>query len=530
MAEKLAPEGFPGDLKFIGVEASEVGDWACQFRGEAVQLRIRYRIKMECNDEFSSVSNGQKKKHVLVVPFPTHAHVAAIYRLALQLAERGVTITFVTHADEAPKMRKYEELQGLDFNFITYAESVVQIPAFQFPAIVGFASNLAEVFEPILQELQVRQKAGQSPPTCIIYDRFCTGVADISEKLRIPYYTFYSNGAVFARYMQEAPRLLTDGNPFVSNGDGTFQLYDGLVNIPGLPPIPGPYMLESSFSNPSWRIRTGRVMHNAPAVIINTFYELEKPQIDEIRRQCAEQAAASGRKKSEVFLVGPLSEAATFKDRSFVPGVSQSENGRAECLQWLDTQKPQSVIFICMGSMGRWKPTQVEELALALEAADVSFLWVLTSSREALPAGFEQRLNESGKGYLASGWVPQLEILQHTAVGGFLSHCGWNSTIESVSLGVPMLCWPQMAEQPLNCRVMVDAVKVGLEVGQFTFQGPGPVGREELERAFRRLMFEEEGKAMRSIAQDLKLKAQTAVAEGGASRRAVDDLWKMIPE
>ncbi|KAL2622598.1 hypothetical protein R1flu_002803 [Riccia fluitans] len=475
------------------------------------------------------VSDGERKKHALVIPFPMHAHVAAIYRFALQLASRGVIITLVVPAAEIPKMKKYEELQGLDFDFISYDETVTEVPLFPFHKIVDFASVLDQHFDPILQELKVRQTAGLPAPTCIIYDRFCTGVDVISEKLGVPYYTFFSCGAVFARYMQEAPRLLTKEGPFEVNEDGTLQRVDGPVNIPGLPPIPAPYLLADSFRTPHWRVRTGRVMQNAPAVIINTFYELEKPQIDEFRRQCAEQAAASGRKKSEVFLVGPLSDAATFKDRSFVSGAAQSVNDRAECLRWLDTQQPQSVLYICLGSWVKWDPVQVVELAVALEAAGVSFLWVLSSALEALPEGFEQRTREAGKGFIASGWVPQLQILHHASVGGFISHCGWNSCIESVSLGVPMLCWPQIAEQPLNCRYLVDEAKVGVEVGHFTFDGPALVRREEFESEIRRLMVDDEGKAIRSRVQQLKLNAHDAVAKGGASYRAVDELVEMIP-
>ncbi|KAL2622599.1 hypothetical protein R1flu_002804 [Riccia fluitans] len=486
---------------------------------------------MASNDNFSLGDTGKKKKHALVIPFLFHAHVAGIYRFSLELVKRGVTITLVVPANDASKMAKYEEIQGLDFHFISFDESVTQVPV-QFHKLLDFGISYGEHFDPILQELKGREKAGIPAPTCIIYDRFCYGAVEISKKLGIPHYMFFSCGAVLARFHQEAPRLLTEQGPFEVKEDGSLEPVEGRIDIPGLPPLSGPDIQKTSFTAPRWKVGIGRAMADASGIIINTFYELEKPQIDEIRRQCAEQAAASGRKSSELFLVGPLSEAATFKDRSFVGGASESDNQRAESLQWLDSQKPQSVIYICFGSWVEWKPNQVEELAVALEASEQSFLWVLSRTQEPLPAGFEQRVTESGKGFIANGWVPQLQILQHASINSFLSHCGWNSSLESISLGVPMLCWPQNMDQPMNARYIVDSLKAGVQVGVMKFDGPALVRREDFVRAFKVLMDDddEEGKAIRSKVKQLKLIAREVVGEGGARRRALDELAQTIPE
>ncbi|KAL3691445.1 hypothetical protein R1sor_005096 [Riccia sorocarpa] len=432
--------------------------------------------------------SGSKKKHALVIPFQSHAHVAGIYRLALRLAQRGVKITLVVQANDVSKISKFEELEGLDFNFISYDENTVF--SHDFFQLLKSSFDLIKLFDPIFKELEVREKAGQPQPTCIIYDRYCVGAVDIAKKIGVPSYIFYSCGAVHARFLQEAPRMLTGKGPFPLKDDGTMEPVAGRVDIPGLPPMTGPDLLENTFTDPWWRIRIGQAMAQSSGVIINTFYELEKPQIDEIRRQCAEQAAASGRKTSEVFPVGPLSEAATFKDRSFVQGASAGSSERAESLQWLDSQRPHSVLYICLGSWVRWKPSQVEELAISLEASGQSFLWVLSRSQEALPAGFEDRVRESGKGYVASGWN---------------------------------------AEQPLNCRYIVDVLKVGIQVGHMTFAGPALVKRDEFQRVFRTLLEDDEGEAMRSRAQQLKLKAEEAVAAGGVTQRVLDELAEMIP-
>ncbi|CAM6104920.1 unnamed protein product [Calypogeia fissa] len=149
---------------------------------------------------------------------------------------------------------------------------------------------------------------------------------------------------------------------------------------------------------------------------------------------------------------------------------------------------------------------------------------------------------------IVCGWVPQLQILGHSSIGGFVTHCGWNSIIESVSSGVPMAAWPQMgSDQFANCRLLVDVLRVATEVRpqessagdltrltlESTFSGlfstPYQVTSEAFESAWRILMSSEEGQAMRSRVQGLKEKAAVAVGIGGSSWKALDDLAENIP-
>ena len=141
---------------------------------------------------------------------------------------------------------------------------------------------------------------------------------------------------------------------------------------------------------------------------------------------------------------------------------------RDPCILWLDRQAPNSVLYISFGSFATLEAPQLLELAMGLEASDCSFLWIVRSPNahgmsaasgspepvtEFLPLGFEERMK--GRGMCYSGWAPQTRILKHPAVGGFLSHCGWNSTLETVCTGVPMLAWPITAEQHLNRRFVL---------------------------------------------------------------------------
>ncbi|KAL3677412.1 hypothetical protein R1sor_027360 [Riccia sorocarpa] len=433
--------------------------------------------------------NDKSKKHALVVPFlAQRSHIDGIYRLALQLARRGVTVSFVTLASDVPTRKDDKELEGLDFKFLPYNESLTLPFIRSVDDLKEFIVASFVHLQPILQDLKGKQDA----PTCLVYDLFCSWGTEVSKELNIPRFPFFCSGAVFARFVQESPRLFSHEGPFVIKEDGSAELFDGTFTIPGLTPMTGPELLEQLFKQPQWPIALGHSIAEADGLIINTAYELESPQIEEIKRQYTQQAAASGRKETELFLVGPI---ASFKDR--FPAEPESDSPRPESLQWLDSQPFQSVLYISLGSWGRWNPDQVHELAVALEAAGQRFLWVLPNTYEALPAGFEQKMRESGEGLIATGWVPQLQILKHAS--------------------------------PMNCRYAVDVLKIGVQVGHMAWEGPSLVKSEEFERAFKFLLVDYEGKTMISSVYELMLELQDAVAEGGSSCKALDDLVQTIP-
>ena len=130
-----------------------------------------------------------------------------------------------------------------------------------------------------------------------------------------------------------------------------------------------------------------------------------------------------------------------------LPSLSLQNNSiiqQHSCLNWLDNQKPNTVLYVCFGSMIRFPDTQLNEIALALEASDHPFVWVVrkggkTEEKEDeswLPERFEQRVKETNKGMIVREWAPQVLILSHPAIGGFMTHCGWNSVLESIAS-----CW-----------------------------------------------------------------------------------------
>lgn len=260
-------------------------------------------------------------------------------------------------------------------------------------------------------------------------------------------------------------------------------------------------------------------LEQAAGLVLNTFYELETKAVDVLRNKCP------------VFTVGPL----LLPSRDEMQPVQQEVSffpSEDRCLTWLDTQAAFTVLYVSFGSLSTFcNLEQIRALALGLEATQQPFLWVIRngtvdgSLSEVLPEGFLDRTRDRS---LIISWAPQLLVLQHRAVGGFLSHCGWNSILENVALaGVPMLCWPGEAEQKVNARLLVDDWKMGLEC---IAKEDGKVSHEEVERVVRALMQGREGAERRKRAAELKTEAQNVVKEGGSSFRNLEALGKNMKD
>ena len=202
-------------------------------------------------------------------------------------------------------------------------------------------------------------------------------------------------------------------------------------------------------------------------------------------------------------------------------------------MKWLATKKPNSVVFICFGSTSKFSDSQLMEIAMGLEASRQQFIWVVRKGKNEkaeedwLPKEFEKRME--GKGLIIRGWAPQILILDHEVVGGFVTHCGWNSTLEGVTAGVPMVTWPVAAEQFYNEKLVTQVLKIGVSVGAqqwIRMVGDG-IKREAIQKAVRQIMVGKEAEEMRGKARVLGEMARRAVEEGGSS---YSDLNALIEE
>lgn len=221
----------------------------------------------------------------------------------------------------------------------------------------------------------------------------------------------------------------------------------------------------------------------------------------------------------EVQPIGPLI-ASNRKGNS--AGCFWKEDTR--CLKWLDQQQPKSVIYVAFGSIAIFDKTQFQELALGLEHIGRPFLWVvrpgITKETCVYPEGFEERVANRGR---IVEWAPQQKVLSHPSVGCFLSHCGWNSTMEGVTNGIPFLCWPYFTDQFINESYVCDVWKVGLK---FNRDEDGIINREEIKNKVEQVLSDEN---IGARTRELKEIAMASVGDCGHSRRILLNLveWLM---
>jgi UDP:flavonoid glycosyltransferase YjiC (YdhE family) len=250
----------------------------------------------------------------------------------------------------------------------------------------------------------------------------------------------------------------------------------------------------------------------ARGLILNTYDALEQDVVDALRRTFP-----------RLYTIGPLAKAAAGgADLDAIGGNLWKED--TSCLRWLDAQKqPGSVVYVNFGSITVVTAAQLAEFAWGLASCGRPFLWVVrpdlvAGEKAVLPEEFVRDTKD--RGVLAS-WCPQERVLSHPSVGLFLTHCGWNSTLESVCAGVPMVCWPFFAEQPTNCRYACAKWGIGMEVG-------GDVARDEVARLVREAMDGERGTAMRASATAWKESARAATEAGGSSSENMDRLVEFL--
>nr|UHB15575.1 UDP-glycosyltransferase [Paris polyphylla] len=190
-------------------------------------------------------------------------------------------------------------------------------------------------------------------------------------------------------------------------------------------------MLKSQILNPKFVVGMEGMMRQLKetveqsyGVLVNSFYELEPEYV----RHCREVVGW------RAWHVGPVSLCNVEEADKVGRGGDKNKISSESCLEWLDGKEPGSVLYVCFGSEGEFTAAQLDELAVGLEASGCPFMWVVRS--EVLPAGFEEKVE--GRGMVARGWAPQISILSHRATGGFLTHCGWNSSMEGLVAGLPM--------------------------------------------------------------------------------------------
>ncbi|CAH8383965.1 unnamed protein product [Eruca vesicaria subsp. sativa] len=361
------------------------------------------------------------------------------------------------------------------------------------------------------------RRSGSVRVAGLVLDFFCNSlIKDVGNELNLSSYIFLTCNARYLSMMKYLPgRHLKLGSKLNwSSGDEELTI-PGFVN-----PIPTKFLPSGLFNEEAYEayVDLSPRFGDAKGILVNSVREIE-PYTFGYFSDLEEDYPP-------VYPVGPI---LSLEDRASPDEEEAADKTRI--LRWLEEQPECSVVFLCFGSRGSVDEAQVKEIAHALEVVGCRFLWSIrtgsgerTDPTDVLPEGFMGRV--AGKG-LVCGWAPQVEVLEHKAVGGFVSHCGWNSTLESLWFGVPVATWPMYAEQQLNAFTLVEELGLAVDLRMDYVSGRGGlVTCEEIVRAVRDLMEGGEGKRVK--VKEMCDAARKAVMDGGSSSlataRFIDEL------
>ncbi|XP_052179907.1 flavonol 3-O-glucosyltransferase UGT89B1-like [Diospyros lotus] len=450
--------------------------------------------------------------HVLLFPFPMGSHAVPMLDLAQLLLTRGLKVTVLVTPPNVPlvdSLRQSHPPSSIETLVLPPPEAT-PIPNLFRP--VAFMNSLRKLHDPIRQWFQ----SHPSPPVAIVSDFFLGWTQYLAAELGVPRVVFWTGGAIDAALMNSMFRDL----PKVDNPNDE----NSILSLPNLPNSPtyawwqvSPIYQQYKEGDPNWEIKRNSMLGNIQCwgALINTFEELEKVYIDHLKGEMGHD---------RVWPVGPLLPPEDDKAGSAKRGGASSVPVEV-LMSWLDEKREDSVVYVCFGSRFVLSDQQVASLAAALESSGVDFIWVVKEDEvRSMPGGFEDLV--AGRGFVIKGWAPQVPILRHRAVGAFVTHCGWNSTMEAITAGVLLLTWPLGADQFTNAKLLVDELGAAVrfsEVGTRAVPDSGEMARL-LKESVGAERAEERGRV-----KELS-KAASEAPKGGSSSRSLDGFIQRLRE
>ncbi|XP_075510262.1 UDP-glycosyltransferase 86A1-like [Primulina tabacum] len=457
-------------------------------------------------------NNEQNRPHALMFPYPLQGHVIPFVNLAIKLASKGFKITFVntesihhqisksrsneTHDDIFAGTRK----SGLDVRYVTVSDG--------FPLGFDRSLNHDQFFEGIMHVFpaHVDELVGnlvKDDPTInsLIVDTFYVWASMIAQKYRLVNISFFTEPALVLTMYYHVELLRKHGHFACMENR-----IDAIDYIPGVKSILPVDLASYLQAKDDTYTTVHRIIYKAfedakkaDFMICNTIQELEEDTISALQE------------KQPFYSIGPI----------FPPGftkghVSTSLWPESDCVQWLKTKPPSSVLYVSFGSYAHTSKRDIEEIAHGLMLSRVHFIWVLrpdiVSSDEPdfLPDGFEDGVR--GRGLIVP-WCSQIQVLTDQSVGGFLTHCGWNSILESLYCGVPLICYPLLTDQFTNRKLVVDDLKIGINLRDENLN----LSRNRISEKIKYLMHGDESGEIRKQVKKVKNSLENAMGINGSS-------------
>jgi coniferyl-alcohol glucosyltransferase len=460
------------------------------------------------------------KPHAALLSSPGMGHLIPVVELGKRLVtHHNFTLTILAVTSPMSPAESHVIQSSMSPKLF----DIVQLPPVDISGLVDANSPIVTQLSVMMREARPAIRSAISAlkprPTVLIVDLFGTESFPIADELDMLKYVYFPTNAWFL--------ALTIYVPFLDKEvEGEYVHQVESLRLPGCKSVRPEDVVDMMLDRTNQQyveyVRMGSEIPMSDGILLNTWSELHPTTLAALRDD-----GLLGRViKSPVYPVGPLTRT-----------VSAS---KGQLFDWLDKQPSESVIYVSFGSGGTLSCEQTTEIAWGLELSQQRFIWVVRPpSIRAADASFLTAGNASGDdplNYLPDGfltrtrnvglvlplWAPQADVLRHPSVGGFVSHCGWNSTLESITNGVPMIAWPLYAEQKMNATLLTE--ELGVAVRSKVLPSKKVVGRQEIEKMVRTIMEDKEGNAIRARVKELKQSAEKALSMGGSSFHALSEL------
>ncbi|XP_023554302.1 7-deoxyloganetin glucosyltransferase-like isoform X1 [Cucurbita pepo subsp. pepo] len=463
------------------------------------------------------------KPHAVCIPYPSQGHINPMLRLAKLLHHRGFHITFVNTEYNHRRLlrsRGPDSLDGLlDFQFRTIPDGLPFSDANSTQDIPSLSQSTSKnCLAPFCDLISLLNSAADVPPvSCIVGDVVMSFSMLAANDFQIPYALFWTASACgYLGYMHYRELIKQGLIPLkdashIRDGylENTVQWTDEMKNI-RLRDLPS-FLRTTNSADIMLNFLNQQMERSreASAIIINTYEPLERDVLNSLSSIL-----------SSIYTIGPLHLLANqIGDQSLRALGSNLWVEKPECIEWLNSKAPNSVVYVNFGSITVMTPEQRIECAWGLADSEKPFLWIIrpdivVGDSTILPPEFVEETKDRS---MIASWCCQEKVLNHPSIGGFLTHSGWNSTLESICAGVPMISWPFFAEQLTNCRYCCTEWGIGMEIDS-------NVKRNEVEEIVRELMDGEKGKKMKENVMNLKIKAEEACNHGGSAYKNLDKL------
>ncbi|XP_061995382.1 UDP-glycosyltransferase 76F1-like [Rosa rugosa] len=446
----------------------------------------------------------RKGRRLILFPLPFQGHINPMLELANILHLKGFSITIIhtnfnsLNPSSHPHFTFHSIPDGLSESEASTKDIIFLVSVLNAKCVEPFRECLASLLSDVSEE----------PVACLISDAIFHFAQSVADSLKVPRVVLRTGGASSFTVFAAFPLLREKG--YIPIQDS--RLEEPVAEFPHLKVKDLP-VLKGCDSEEYYQLADGMSngTKSSRGLIFNTFEDLEEQALGKIRQEFP----------IPIFPIGPF--------HNCFPAASSSLPLSTEdksCISWLNSQAPKSVVYVSYGSIAAIKEAQFLEIAWGLANSKRPFLWVIRPDSihggsqwlELLPNEFLENLN--GRGHIVK-WSPQKEVLSHAAIGIFWTHSGWNSTLESICEGVPMICMPCFNDQLVNARYVSNVWKVGLQLESGAERG-------DIERTIRKLMVEKEGEEIRARSLKLMEKANLCFKQDGSSYQSLDGLVKHI--